>query len=122
MKLDTLAPYAARIADSDYAQDNLRDALENLRAAYDRASRRKAAQAADDKKLYRHVRRAVSSLKEAATAIVKGREKPKSRWPKRIAVIAALGGAAAIARTQLAPAADEQAAPAPVPDTEPTTA
>ena len=118
-----LGPYVSRLAGSEYAHDELRDAAQNLRAAYDRATSRKAAKAAEDKKLYRRVRRGVASLSNAAQAIATGREKPRRRWPKRLGAVTVLGVAAAVARATVnrgaTPTGDT---PDPAPATSPTAA
>jgi hypothetical protein len=107
MNAQQLTPYVSRLVESDYAQDNLRDAVDNLRAAYERASKQKAAKAADDKKLYAQVRQAVASLKAAALAIFKGQEKPKRKWPKRLALLALIAAGAAAASQKTGQSTDE---------------
>jgi hypothetical protein len=93
-----LGPYAERLVANEYVQDNLREAAVSLQSAYARISKRKGA-AAEDKKLYSHLRRAAGSLAAAREALVTGRRKPK-RSKRRIAVIvlalAGAGGAVAI--------------------------
>jgi hypothetical protein len=43
------AQYAQRLIDNRYAQENLSEALESLRAAYQRASKRRVEPARDEK-------------------------------------------------------------------------
>jgi hypothetical protein len=89
--------YASRLVESDYARDNLTDAFDSLRAARKRASGKKPGKVADDKKFYAQVRDAAGSLRDASRAVVKGKEPPKRSWPKRLVVLALLGGGIAIA-------------------------
>ena len=94
--LSRATPYVERLVDNSYLQDNVRDGVANLRAAYERARRRKAAEAAQDKKLYRRVRRGIGSLAEAAIALKTGREKPKRRG-RALIVLAVAGGGIVVA-------------------------
>jgi hypothetical protein len=89
--------YASRLVESDYARDSLTDALDSLRAARKRASGKKPARIADDKKLYAQVRDAAGSLRDASRAVVKGKEPPKRSWGKRIVLVAVVGGGLAVA-------------------------
>jgi hypothetical protein len=88
--------YAQRLLDNEYVQENLADAVESLRDAYRRASKRRV-KAARDKRVYERVRRAAASLFEAAEAMKTGRRRPKRRRGRRVIVIlvAAGGGTAA---------------------------
>jgi chemotaxis response regulator CheB len=89
--------YAQRLLDNEYVQDNLAQAVESLRAAYRRASKRRV-EPTRDEKLRRQVRAAARSLTEAASALKTGRQKPKRRPGRRLIVVLALGvgGAAAL--------------------------
>jgi hypothetical protein len=91
------APYLQRLVENEYVQDNLSDAFGSLRAAYGRASGRKAVDAADDKKLRRQVRDAAGSLREAAIALKTGRKKPKKKRGRLLLLLVAGGAAAALA-------------------------
>jgi ferric-dicitrate binding protein FerR (iron transport regulator) len=83
--------YARRLLEDEYVQEQLRKAAGGLRAAYDRA-RKERAQAAEDKRLYGHVREAVTSIRNAAIALQRPKPKPKRRLG-RVAVLAcAVGG------------------------------
>src|SRR3954453_14239965 len=81
-----------QVLDNDYAQEQLQEGIRNLRAAYQRASKRRVQPAKDDR-VRRQVQSAVTSLGEAAKAIRTGRDKPKPRWGRRIAVVIAIGAA-----------------------------
>jgi hypothetical protein len=95
--LGRIAPYVERIVGNEYLHENVRVAGVNLRAAYERASSRKAAKAAEDKKLYARIRRAAIAAREAAAALTTGRRKPKRRFPKRVALVAVAGAGVAAA-------------------------
>jgi hypothetical protein len=94
--------YFERLLDNNYAQEQLGEAVENLRAAYRRASKRRV-EPARDKKLRGQVRDATRSLSEAAKALKTGREKPKRPKGRRALMvlgIGALGAAAALAASE----------------------
>jgi chemotaxis response regulator CheB len=88
--------YAQRLLDNEYVQENLAQAVESLRGAYRRASKRRV-EPTRDEKLRRQVREAGLSLTEAARALKAGRQKPTRRRGRRVVVVLALvGGAAAL--------------------------
>ena len=89
--------YAERLLDNEYVQENLTQAVDSLRAAYRRASKRRAGPTRD-KKLRRHLRQTALSIREATSALKTGRRKPKPRWGRRLVVVLAVGtgGAAAL--------------------------
>jgi len=89
-----LAPYVEQLAENEYARENLRKGAESLRAAYRRSQKRRVKPARDEK-LHHQVGRALSSLAEGTRALATGREKPKRRWPKRLALAGAVGAATA---------------------------
>lgn len=96
--LDRLGPYAGRLLENEYAQENLREAIVNLRAAYGRASRRKATAAAADKKLHREVGAALRSLREALLGVSDARKQPKKRrGRRRLVALFGLGACGALA-------------------------
>ncbi|MQA74739.1 MAG: hypothetical protein GEU88_10445 [Solirubrobacterales bacterium] len=93
------ASMAERVLENEYAQDNLREGVEHLSAAYRRASKRRV-RAVEDQKVREQLRQAAASMSEAASALSTGRHKPKrhrSRWLLAAASIGALGVAAAAA-------------------------
>jgi hypothetical protein len=91
-----IAPYVEQLAENEYARENLRKGAEGLKAAYERAQKRRV-KTAKDEKLHHQVGRAFSSLAEGAGALATGRQKPKRRWPKRVAVLAGVAAAAGVA-------------------------
>ena len=85
-----LGPYVERLLQNAYVQDNLLDAVENLRQAYER-SRKRRVEPARDEKIRRQLREAAFSLKAAGQALGSGRQKPKKRRAIRILIIVGLG-------------------------------
>lgn len=88
--------YAQRLMENPYVQENLSAAVDSLRAAYTRASKRRV-EPATDAKVREQVRQAALRLREAADALRTGRTKPKKRRGRRIVAVVAItaGGAAA---------------------------
>jgi hypothetical protein len=105
LRSDTAArvtPFLERALDNRYAQENLSDAAEKLRAAYRRASKRRV-EPTRDKKLREQLREAGLSLTEAGRAIKTGRQKPRKRWGRRVLVVigaGTVGAAAALAASE----------------------
>jgi hypothetical protein len=93
-------PYVRRLLEDEQVHDQLSDAAARLRKAYRRADRKKkGAKAAEDKKLYAHVRGAASSLRGAALALQrKPPPKPKRRGRKVLMIGALAGGALLLAK------------------------
>jgi ferric-dicitrate binding protein FerR (iron transport regulator) len=91
-----IGPYLERLIDNGYAQENLREAAANLRAAYDRASKRRVKMSRDEK-VRRHVRQAAHSLSEAGNALKTDRKRPRRRWGRRLSVLLGLGAVSAAA-------------------------
>ena|SRR5918994_362080 len=89
-------PLLERAIGNRYAQENLQDAAEKLRAAYRRASKRRV-EPTRDEKLREQLRQAALAITEAGRAIKTGRQKSKNRWGRRLLVVIGLGtvGAAA---------------------------
>jgi hypothetical protein len=97
-----MGPYLERLVENGYAQDNLRDATANLRAAYERASKRRV-KAARDEKIRRQLRNAAQLLGEATKALTADRTRSKGRRGRRLLIvlgIVALGAAAALAASE----------------------
>jgi hypothetical protein len=97
-----IAPYLEQLAENEYARENIRSGAENLRAAFERSQKRRV-KTGRDEKLRRQVMAGAIALTEGGKALVGGREKPKKRWPKRLAVVLGLtaaGAAVAIAASE----------------------
>lgn len=84
-------PYIQRVLEDEFVQEQLRNAALGARAAYVRA-RRQRSQAADDKALYRNLRQAATSLRNATIALQRPEPPPKRRIRKTAAVGLAIGG------------------------------
>ena len=93
---DRMGIYAQRLIENEYVQENLAQAVESLRAAYRRASKRRV-EPTRDEQLRRQVREAALSLREAATALQSDRRKPKKRRGRRVMLVLALGAGATAA-------------------------
>jgi hypothetical protein len=91
-----VAPYLQELLVNEYVQENLRDGISRLRAAYDRAQKRRV-EPTRDEKLRQQVSSAAQSITEAARALQSGRRKPEPRWGPRIAVLAGLAVAGGVA-------------------------
>jgi ferric-dicitrate binding protein FerR (iron transport regulator) len=74
-------PYARRVAEDEYVQEQIRNAVKRLGDAYARVSRQKA-EAAEDKKLYGSLRAAATSIRKAVGAIEEPPPQPKRRGRK----------------------------------------
>jgi hypothetical protein len=85
---------AERLVTNRYAQENIRDAVEQLRAAYARASKRRV-RPAEDAKLRAQVNRAATSIGEAVSAVRTGRQKPQPRRGRRLLLIVGVGAVGA---------------------------
>jgi chemotaxis response regulator CheB len=97
-------PYVRRLLEDEHVHEQLSEAATRLRKAYERADRKKkGAKAAEDKKLYAHLRGAASSLRGAALALQrKPPPKPKRRGRKLVLVAALTGGAVLLAKRSAA--------------------
>jgi predicted Zn-ribbon and HTH transcriptional regulator len=90
--------YLQRLVEDDYVHEQITEAVSRLHTAYRRADRKKGVKAAEDKKLYEHVRAAAGSLRRAATALQRKPAKPKHRGRKLAAAAALVAGAALATR------------------------
>jgi hypothetical protein len=79
--------YAQRLFEDEYVQGQLRDAASGIRSAYDRISK-KPERAAEDKKVYRSVRRAATSTRNALLALMRPEPEPESTHRFRAALVA----------------------------------
>ena len=86
--------YLERLLENDYAQDRLLEAVESLRVASRRASKR-GVEPTRDAKLRGQVRQAALSITEAAKALKSGRKKPERRKGRRVLLVLGVGAAGA---------------------------
>jgi hypothetical protein len=90
-----LAPYAKELVGNAYAQENLREGVEKLSAAYRRARKRRV-EPTQDKRLRRQLQSAAQSITEAGQALRDRRQQPKPRWGRRLVVIGGLAVTAGV--------------------------
>ena len=89
-------PYVRQLLEDEYVQAELRSAAEGLRTVYDR-TRKKGAKATEDKRVYGNLRRAATSIRNAATALQQPKPQPKRRRVGKVVTIAfAVGGCVAL--------------------------
>ena len=88
-------PYLRGLADDEYVQEQIRNALDGL-ADVSRRIARKRGKAAEDKKLYDNLRQAATSVRNASRALQRRKVEPKRRGRKVIAAVAVGGGIAVL--------------------------
>jgi hypothetical protein len=96
-------PYVARLIEDAKLRANLRTAGESSKRLYERAQKGKvsARSLLEDKKVQADVRKTVESLRAAAEALSEGpKKKSKMRKLGRAILVAAVGGAAALAGSE----------------------
>jgi hypothetical protein len=93
--------YLQRLVEDDYVHEQITEAVSRLHKAYRRAERKKGAKAAEDKKLYAHVREAAGSIRRAAMAVQRKPPKPRRRG-RKLVVGALVGAGALVAARRLA--------------------
>jgi hypothetical protein len=88
-------PYLRGLADDEYVQEQIRNALDGL-ASVSRRVARKRGRAAEDKKLYDNLRQAATSVRNASHALQRRKAEPKRRSRRIIAAVAVGGGVAVL--------------------------
>ena len=96
-RLAAAGTYAQQLLDNREVQSTARQAIDASRAAYRRARGQDARKAVQDRKLRRRVAAAVTAVGEFAGAATKPPPKPKSPWPRRIALLLVIGAGAWLA-------------------------
>lgn len=89
-----LLPLAEELLENEYARKNLEYGAKKLRDAYER-SRKRRVKPSTDRKLRRQFEAAIAALDEGTAALASGRKKPK-RTGRKILLVTALAGGAAI--------------------------
>jgi hypothetical protein len=92
--------YAQQLLDNQDVQATARQAVDATRAAYQRARGQDPRKAVQDRKLRRRVTNAVTAAGEFLGAISETPPKPKSPWPRRIALLAIVGAVAWLVSNQ----------------------
>ncbi len=94
-QLSRAVPYLRRLLNDDYIQEQVRQALTDLRRSSRRAKGRNASQALNDQKLRNQLRDAVKSLTNAGRAL---NEPPPSQHPvRRVLMVTVPAAVAALA-------------------------
>ena len=95
-------PYVQRLIEDEELRENLREAYEAGRNAYERASgTKKPSSLLDDKKLQKDLKSASESLRAASEALREPEKLPKSGHPfLKLLVIAFIGAVLAIALSE----------------------
>src|ERR1700735_3194287 len=86
-----VATYAQQLLNNQDVQSSARQAVDATRAAYQRARGQDPRKAVQDRKLRRRVTDAMTAAGEFLGAVSETPPKPKSPWPRRIALLALLG-------------------------------
>jgi hypothetical protein len=86
-----VATYAQQLLDNQDVQASARQAADATRAAYQRARGQDPRKAVQDRKLRRRVTAAVAAMGKFVGAVSETPAKPKSPWPRRIALLAIIG-------------------------------
>ncbi len=95
--------YVQRLVEDDDLRDDIREAYESLKDAYERLGKGKSPAKAllDDKKLHKDLKHAADSLRDASEAL---REGPKRKKRKggfgRLILLTIVGGAVALAASE----------------------
>src|SRR3954454_4927151 len=101
--VNVVSPYVQRIVQDEDLRDNVQDAFESARDAFDRLNNGKAPYKAllDDKKLQKSLQEAASSLKEAGDALREGpRKKRKRRGFGSVVLLSIVGAGLAVALSE----------------------
>jgi hypothetical protein len=85
-----IVPYAQQLLKNN----DVREAANATRAAYQRACGQDARKAVQDRKLRRRVTAAVAAAGEFAGAVSNAAPTQKSRWPRRLALLAVIAAGA----------------------------
>jgi hypothetical protein len=121
-----IGTYAQQLLDNQDVRASARQAVDATHAAYQRARGQDPREAVQDRTLRRRVTDAVAAAGTFLGAVSETPAKPKSPWPRRIALLAIVGGAAWLISNEDVRArvqrligqsrTDEQTEPAPVDD------
>jgi hypothetical protein len=98
---DAARPYVKRLVEDEDLRDNLREAYESARDAYERAANGKSAsKLLDDKKLQRDLKTAAESLRDASEALREPEKTKRSGGFGKLLVIAFIGAVLALALSE----------------------
>jgi hypothetical protein len=98
---ESARPYVQRLIEDDELRENLREAYEAARDAYDRAAGGKApAKVFEDKKLHKDLRSAADSLRAATDALREPEKKRGGFGLGRLLLVAIVGAVLALALSE----------------------
>ena len=101
-KAKKAAPYVRRTLEDERVHRHLSDAAAGLSKAYRRAARQPGAKAVEDKKLYDHVRGALSSIRAALGIVGEPEPEPPKRRKRKVMTVLVLAGTAGYVAKQVA--------------------
>jgi hypothetical protein len=101
-QISRLTPYAQRLLDDDYLQDEIGRLFTNLRDGSRRVQRTGPAQATTDRQLRKQLAAALAAATHIRRALREPEPPPQRHLVRRVVVIAAVAGAATIGYRQLA--------------------
>jgi hypothetical protein len=90
-RVTAVGGYAQQLLHNQDVKTAARQAADTTRAAYQRARGQDPRKAVQDRKLRRRVTAAVTAVGEFLGAVSETPAKPKSKWPRRITLLIALG-------------------------------
>ena len=95
-------PYVQRLVEDEDLHDNIRQAYESARDAYERLGKGKSPAKAlmDDKKLQKDLRKSAEALRDAGMALREGPKKKRRFGLGKLLFIALIGGAIAVATNE----------------------
>ena len=95
-------PYLQRLIQDAQLRDDLRDALDHTRSAYERLANGKTPTKAlmDDKKLQKEVREAVTGLRDVGASLREGPKRKRKGGVGRLLLMAVVGGGIALAASE----------------------
>ena len=95
-------PYIQRIVQDDGLRDDIRDAIDKTRSAYERLTNGKAPAKAlmEDKKLQRELKDAATSLRDVSITLREGPKRKKKRRMGRVLLLGVVGAGLAVALSE----------------------
>jgi hypothetical protein len=95
-------PYLQRLVQDAQLRDDLRDALDHTRSAYERLANGKTPTKAlmDDKKLQKELREAVTGLRDVGVSLREGPKRKRKGGLGRLLMLTLVGGGLAIALSE----------------------
>jgi hypothetical protein len=92
-------PYLRKVAEDEDLRQNIVDAYESAKKAYNRLSNGKSPtkQIFDDKKLQKEIKNAASNMRDASVALREAPKKKSGLSFKRVLLLGAVGGGVALA-------------------------